>query len=377
MATTQKVLSISNSESPRRLAALCALFFAPLAALAGFSVIALDLSGELMAPREIVKRQSSSPAIYYPLYQPKSPYPSYKLAAIVARRPEVLVLGDSRGFSIRSEFATNPEKFYNGTLIGAGQIGVIRGLLEHLPPDQLPRQAILVIDPWWFRQGVSIDPEDNYFEPASRIEVVNFAWRNGMYLGLRDRLRPQPAEYIGENAYLQHRGLRPDGSFRSVLPWLGNPAELPQAVKYEIDKVDAWSAAGHTGMSQESVREMERLLAFCDTHRIRTIGYLSTLHPALYEAARQDPRLNFYWELEQVLIPVFQRHAARFFDLQNASNTGCTKSEYLDLLHESEVCTVRVLKAMAKRDSSINEIFRVAEFDHWLNERRSNWELAF
>ena len=330
-----------------------------------------------MAPRDVVNRQNRSRAIYYPVYQPKSPYPSYKLAAIAARRPELLVLGDSRGFSIRGELANKPEKFYNATLIGATRIGIIRGLLEHLPPDQLPRQAIVVIDPWWFRQGVSIDPDEDYFEAASRIEVVNFAWRNGVYLGLRDHLRPRPAEYIGENAYLQHRGLRPDGSFRSAIPWLGSPAGLPQAVREEMGKVDVWSRAGYFGMSHEAVQEIERLLTFCETHRIQIIGYLSTLHPALYEAARQDPRLNFYWDLQHVLMPVFERHAARFFDLQSSAITGCTTTEYVDLLHESEVCTVRVLKAMAKRDASISDIFRVAEFDYWLEERRSEWELAF
>jgi len=378
MATTQKALSTSNSESPLRLAARCGLFFAPLAALLGFAAVTLYVAGELMPPRDLVSRQAVSPAIYYPIYQPKSPYPSYKIEAVTQRRPEVLILGDSRGFSIRSEFALAPEKFYNATLIGANEIGTVRAFLEHLPQRQLPRQAILVIDPWWFRQGAKIHPVDDYFDPASRMEVFNFAWRNGIYWGLLHSLFSQPAEYIGVNATLQHAGFRADGSFRAGLRWLAlDPNSQSLALKGEMDKVDQWSRSGHAGMSADAVDEIRRLLSFCKTHHVRLIAYLTALHPTLYQAARQDRRLDYFWDLKRVLNPLFQENGARFFEFQDPSVANCGAPEYLDILHESEVCTVRVLRAMAQRDPSVAEIFKVQKFEALLDHRASDWQLGF
>jgi len=331
-----------------------------------------------MPPSELVTRQSVSPAIYYPLYQPKSPYPSYKIEAVTRRDPDVLILGDSRGFSIRSEFAVAPERFYNATLIGAAEVGIVRAFLEHLPQQKLPRQAILVIDPWWFRQGAKVHPVDDYFAAASRMEIVNFGWRNGIYWASRHALLSPPAEYIGVNAQLEHGGFRADGSFRAGLRWLGLDSDSQgRALKDELDKVDQWSRSGHSGMSADAVDEMRRLLAFCENHHVQLIGYLTALHPTLYQAARADRRLDYFWNLKHVLNPLFQEHGARFFEFQDPSGPACGTPEYLDILHESEVCTVRVLRLMAQRDPSVAEIFKVQKFEDLLGHRTSEWQLGF
>lgn len=60
-------------------------------------------------------------ALYYLLCQPKPVYPNYKPPGASRRHSEVLVLGASRGFSVRREFVSVPENlFYNAAMIGVG-----------------------------------------------------------------------------------------------------------------------------------------------------------------------------------------------------------------------------------------------------------------
>jgi len=329
-----------------------------------------------MSPGEVVERQQASPAIYYPLYQPKSAYPSYKLAAVARRQPDILVLGSSRGFSIRSEFAREPRAFYNGTLIAADKLGIVRQFLERM--NHLPREVILTVDPWWFRKNATLQPEQDYFAPASRLEIINFAWRNGVSLGLRNRLSGGPADLIGANAKRQHSGLRADGSFLAGQRWLDSVPHLLEDQLSDIDaQADPWFHPAPPGLSTPALEEMRHFLLDCSAHGIRVVAYMPTFHPALYRAIRSDPRLDYYWQVAPALAPLFQEQGADFFEFQDPAQVGCGSAEYLDGFHESDVCTIRVLLTIAKRDAVASSVFSVEKLERFLKNRVSDWQLGF
>ena len=376
MVITQKASSTSSSNAALRFALRCVLFFAPIAAALAFAVLSLWLSGELASPREVIDIQKASPALYYPKYTPKSPYPAYKVEGASLRHPRVLVLGSSRGFSIRSEFAREPQAFYNAAMFGADQIGVIRQFLEQLPPGSQPQVVILIADPWWFRGGAEVRPEPGYFEPASRMQIIDFAWRNGMSWGVRQGLSARPANLIGINAQMQHSGLRPDGSFHAGKRWLDNPNDSEDYLKDLRNHAGPWFSPGPRQLSTEAVAELKRFLAYSAAHRIQVIAYMSTFHPVIYAAIQRDPQLNYYWHVAPVLAPVFRDAGASFSELQDPAQAGCSAAEYLDHLHESEVCTVRVLLDLSQSDPHIGEVFNLPRLRSLLDNRASSWQLG-
>jgi hypothetical protein len=378
MVITQKDSSTSSSKSVAgRFVLRCAAFFAPLAAALVFSALSLKMAGELDSPAEVVTIQSSTPALYYPLYQPKSAYPAYKLEGARRRQPSILILGSSRGFSIRGEFARDPHSLYNATLFGADQVGIMRRFLEHLPQDRLPRTVIWTVDPWWFHSGAVVAPDAKYFEPATRMEILDFAWRNGISWGVHHRFSPGPANLIGANAKLQHSGLRPDGSFQAGERWLDTiPNLLNTQLSDERNQADPWFHPASGEISAPAIDEARRFLAYCKSHGIEVIGYMSTFHPALYAAMRSDPRLDYYWRVGPALAPIFRENGAEFFEFQDPAQIGCAASEYLDAFHESEVCTIRVLLTMSKSSARIRSLFDVENLQRWLDHRTSDWQLG-
>jgi len=362
-----------------RFALRCALFFAPLVGMLIFSAISLRIVGELMTPERVLALQASAPALYYPLYQPKSAYPSYKLLGAIKRHPDVLALGSSRIFSIRGEFLRESEsQFYNASMFGLTPIGGMRMFLEQIPPNQLPRYLLLDVDPWWFREDAQIQPEPDYFRPSSQLQILDFAWRNGIYCGTQRWLLSAPANLIGVDARLQGSGLRADGSFSARQRWLDSiPDLLASQLKNVGEGTDEEFRHGSPGVAQDAIEEMQRLLNYCSAHHILVVGYLSTYHPRLYHALRGDARQDYLWRVAPALAKQFQGSGALLFDFQDPSGIGCQAGEYLDALHESEVCTAKALLAMASRDARAAAVFDAPKLQGFLSHRRSEWQLGF
>jgi hypothetical protein len=383
MATLPKVSFTLSSDTSRaqpmvRFALRCALFFAPLAAVVALAAAVLSIVGELMPAERVLELQKSAPVLYDPMYQPKSAYPAYKLLGTSKRHPEVLALGTSRILELRNEFVRESgPRFYNGYMYSA-PIGAMRGFLEHLPPGQLPHVLILDIDPWWFRDRAQIEPEPGYFEPSSRLQIIDFAWRNGLYLTTQRWALFASPNLIGGSARLNGSGLRADGSLFLERRFFDEVPNLLQRQLQDVrDGADTRLLRGSTGLSQDAIEEMQRLLSYCSSHHILLIGYLSSYHPALYDALKSDPRQAYIWRIAPVLARLFQEKGAVFFDLQDPAAIGCGAAEYLDVGHESDVCTAKAVIAMASRDSRAAAVFDAGKLEGFLNHRRSDWQLGF
>ena len=354
----------------------CALFFAPLAGIIALAAVSLSIVGELTTPEDVLARQKSGRVLFEQMYQPKNNYPAYKLLASVQHRPEILALGTSRILSLRSEFIRGSKRFYNGFINGA-PVGVMRGFLEHLPADALPRVLILDIDPWWFREKATIQPKPGYYQASSQMEILDLDWRKGLYLlTQRWAMRAGP-NLIGGSARLNKSGLKEDGStYHDSRLFDRDPNLLEKQLNDVRQGTDFSFLDGSVGVSQKSVDEMQRLLDYCSAHHILLIAYSSPYHPKVYELLRNLPRQAYIWHVQATLRPMFHKAGAALFDLQNPAEVGCPASEFLDIGHESEVCTARVVIAMAKRDTRAASIFDSEKIQAYLGHRRNEWLLG-
>jgi hypothetical protein len=130
-------------------------------------------------------------------------------------------------------------------------------------------------------------------------------------------------------------------------------------------------------LSPAALEEIEQLLIFSSKHNMEVIGYLSPFHPALYDALQKDTQLTYYWRVAPALAQLFKQHNGAFLDFQDPATIGCTSPEFLDALHDSEVCTVRALIAMAQRDAMARRVFDEKKLKEFLVRRKSDWELGF
>jgi hypothetical protein len=369
---------ISRFESMGWFGLKCALFFAPLLALLTLSAVSLSIVGELTTPEHVLALQRSAPVLFDQMYQPKNTYPAYKLLGARETRPRVLALGTSRIFGLRHEFVReSAAPFYNGYIFSA-RVGAMRKFLEHLPSDQLPHSVILDIDPWWFDEHAEIQPPPDYFEYPSQMQILDFAWRNGLYLVTQQWAMRAPPNLIGGSARLNKSGLRADGSLYSDFRFLDRVPHLLEKQMNEVrEGSDERFPRGSQTVSSAAVEEIQRLLDYCSAHHIQLLGYLSTFHPSMYRTLQQAPRVAYIWQLGSILAPKFQKAGAAFFDLQNPAVPGCQVSEYLDAFHESEVCTAKSLIFMARHDSRVAALIDAEKLEGFLSHRRSEWQLAF
>jgi hypothetical protein len=353
----------------------CALFFGPLVALLAFSAVSLHTAGELISPERVFELQESTAALYEPMYQPKSVYPTYKLLVTLKRHPDVLALGTSRVFCMRSEFIREPSNRFYNAYIFAAPLGALRQFLEQIPPNQLPRVLFVDIDPWWFRADAEVEPEAEYFRPSSQMQILDFAWRNGIYCGTQRWMYSAPPNFVGASAQLNRAGLEPDGSSTANVRFLDSvPGLLESQVKTVRQGTDFRFRVGSQGLSADAMEEMQRLLNYCSARNIMVIGYLSTYHPALYDALRSDSRMDYLWRVVPALAPRFHEAGALLFDFQNPASVGCQADEYLDAFHESEVCTAKVFLAMAHRDARTDAVLDAGKLEGLLSHRRSAWQ---
>lgn len=368
----------SNSESIARFGVKCALFFAPLAGVLALCAVSLSIVGELTTPEHVLALQKSEPVLFDQMYQPRNSYPAYKLLGTRERHPDVLALGTSRIFSLRNEFVRESgPRFYNGYVFSA-PVGAMRQFLERLPSNQLPHVLFLAIDPWWFDEHTQIEPPADYFEHPSQIQVLDFAWRNGLYLWTQRWAIRGPWNLIGGSARLTKSGLKADGSFYADSRYLDRvPNLLERQLEDLRDGTDERFLRGSQNTSGEAVEEMQRLLNYCSAHHILLIGYLPTFHPSMYAALRANPRAAYMWRVAPVLAPRFEKAGALFFDLQDPAGPGCQAGEYLDSFHESGVCTAKTLIAMVRQDPRVGAIVDARKLEGFLSHRRSEWQLGF
>lgn len=374
-----KGLSTSSSNALTRFSIRCALFFAPLAALLAVATGSLYYAGELTPVADVVEAQRRSPALYDPVGHPRSVVPKFKLLSAIARRPEILVLGSSRANSLRGEFVRPPsDRFYNAAVWSAESIGFARQFLQHLPEDCLPRHLLLDVDPWWFFKGVKVQPEPDFFRSSTPVEIIDFSWRTGLWWATQRQAYTSSRAKIGILAKEYDSGLRPDGSYLMGDRLFAIRENLEKDQLQMVEQgTDQWFPRVSAQLSDDALGELRRLLDYCAARQIAVVGYMSPLNPVLYDAVRRHRRLSLSLRVPSSLRPLFEQRGFVLLDLEDPALPGCTASEYIDLVHESEVCGARNLVTITRLDPTSRSFLDPEKLESLLTTRKSDWRFAF
>jgi len=367
--------STTNSESAGHFGLRCLLFFTPLLAALGLTLVMLQRAGELYTPDEIVEIQARSAVLSLPEFHNWGLYfPRFHFVGARSRRPRVLVFGSSRAKTVRSEFFRRPSEVFNAGIPATETVGAFQRFLAQLPDNQLPDHVLIDLDPWWFRQAATLDVADDFMRPYSTLEIIDFAWRRGFWWSLKELRHPvaEAPDYLGVQGKRERSGLRPDGSlYLSKREPDETAAEITQKLR---DGVRPFFHDTEE-LSPLALRELSRFLRFCQLHHVKVIGYTSSLKPSYFRPMRSDHRLDYYWKVPGAVKPLFEETGNEFHDFLDPDLLGCSDSQFLDPMHEAETCTLRLLTALSARSEAMAELVDTEHLQVLLAHRLSDWEL--
>lgn len=334
-----------------------ALFLAAPAAVLGFPVAALTLSGELTPVGAVVRLQQRHPDSLYGLaYTETASY--FKLESARKRRARVLVLGTSRALGFRAAFFDAPDAAFNA---GRGVVFLrhMRQFLDRLPKDGGPRFVLLVLDHNMFNEKwddrADEGPSPAIWDPGADnpLGATQASWRTvyGDYRGgkfsLRDLLGPR--RRVGLAARARGTGFRPDGSYRYAGPiederFAGTLSLVDRGVDRMIPCRDV-----HPGF----VKELEALLDELSRRGIAAAAVLPPFADPVRRRLLETGRHDYIAALPAALRPVFERRGVAFLDATDLSSLGGTSAEMLDGTHASEKACLRILLRLAGRSAAV------------------------
>lgn len=345
-----------------KLARALGLLAAPFACLYGFAWYVLSASGELEPVERVieVQRTSAGVVLFGPAYTDNTT--SYKLRAVLRRRPEVVVLGSSRVMPIRTEFFRRGVSFYNA---GARvrRVEYFNDFLERLPAGGEPRVIIAGLDQWLFAPGLIVPTgaalELTRPDPTpvqilgNRLRVIFRDYLVGKYT-LRGLMSEKSgALSFGTRARVQGRGFRNDGSYRFTVEADPEVQEkVFQAALRDMVAPGVMAYAPGLTVSSEVVGEVRRFLLACRARGIYVVGFLPPFRHRILEVLTSAPdRYGYLAKIAPTLAPVFEEAGFGFFDFSDLARLGASDEEALDTMHMSEKAYVRLFVEMVRRDA--------------------------
>jgi hypothetical protein len=185
-------------------------------------VLATYASGAVKFPSEIARLQSNDPrTVAY--IDDTSTWGDIKIHRLGLVKPEVIIIGSSRGAILRSEMM-RPYKFYNAALT-SWTFDEIADFIRRIPADATPRVIILTLDFFMFSDHYAhetnpfremlYDSPFNYYLRSFRAFVrsaAKYPFTLSLYAS-RQSNSSGTVEFIGSGAIVNRAGFRPDGSF--------------------------------------------------------------------------------------------------------------------------------------------------------------------
>lgn len=293
--------------------------------------------------------------------------PVQKLRDALERRPEVLVLGSSRVGAIRADMfagcAERPACFYNAA---SGMPTIRTGLdfMRALVPGSAPRVLILGIDVW------VLDPEhvrverDEYQlrrDLRGQLDHAVAVTRGALQVAATDRairdvllgLAPVSEGASGLAAIAHQVGYREDGS-------VGFPDEAWQRALAVGDagrseyylrlvRIGAFGFEPFEQADEGALRDLVELLSLARSAGTAVVAYTPPFSESLTAAMRAQPHYaGGVADVYATLARTFAAAGVPFLDRMSLAEYGCAADEHIDGAHTSEVCSARILLALAQ-----------------------------
>jgi hypothetical protein len=280
----------------------------------------------------------------------------FKLLIASSMSPDVLILGGSSSLQMRGEYFLVP--FYNA----AGSIGSIwhaTEFLRRLGPVHLPRVVVVGLHSYLFLE--SWKPNSHLFGgdfdvPVRKADIV-WSCARPVALHLLDgrvslrQVVDFPAHRVGLMVLFGSLGFRADGSYDrgKILP-------IPQRFEPQLTEVRWGSGYFPFGgeIAPKRVAELRQLLDYARAAGIHVVAYFPPVASAVRDAMFQSGgRFDYAFHAFHRLSPVFAEYGFTLLDATDLRTIDATDEEMLDGTHPSETADLRLLLALAARDSSL------------------------
>ena len=339
-------------------------------------------SGEAMPLAIIVERQQNEAGLIYAPAMTERIW-DYKLASYQARRPEILILGNSLMLQIRGAFFNKrPEAVYNAG-VGGWWLKQIVEFYRSL--DHAPDLIITLIDFGWFNGETAPDSVGTFFGPfradsygGARQALIETAHRLlGGKLSIPEILnRRDPVAYgqgLGLEAIARGTGYRADGSRQ--LSFMGESAALQGEKRASALEDFGFAGARFTPgsrVNEASFAMLNDFLAQVKADGVKLIGLTTPYHFEVQERMREA---GLFLNMELILTRTRESFAAIGFPYHHFGDMrayGASGSEWYDSHHLNESGALLVLSLLFERHPNLFDAYVDREVLGALRENISN-----
>jgi len=291
--------------------------------------------------------------------------PSYKLQAIKAYKPEVIVIGSSRSSQFRSLFFNqDPSIFYNASIFNWSQPSQLESFFDELIALDTPPQYVL----WGLNQAIF---SNQYVDTASNIqyEPDNFSTMR-LALGMWEQTtlmnynidmnaiinRTEPANNgraIGIDTFGQGNGWRNDGSFQFNATLLDNPdLKGSDGLPMQLNVTDLAVAINTNAiirgdsLNQDSIDALHRIINKAKANNIHVIGFFPPYAPSTNQEINARSDFDFLIQARESVPQLFASYDLTFFDFTDAEDWGIEDDMMTDYWHPSERASLMMYMAM-------------------------------
>lgn len=375
------------------LAARLALFAAPIILAALPAEVVFHRAGESWSAARVAEMQLSDPSLLYGRRHMSQDYQIFKALVVEARKPDVIVTGDSRSMEYR-DFMFHPieKRFYNagGMAQNNADLAAYAKLLEDAGTPA-PKTLILNVSPWWNVAAPSpLSSLSTARDAALTLPAHVFAirglyaewWRDGKVptrFFAPGFTRDAPGSYTAAGlSALDGHGFRADGSrmyytyveeYRKERKY--RDRETPPAIERFRRRDRQFDAASWSGWDRpEGVIEPLK--------RIRALGIevIVVLPPFSNELEREIARSAdlgpLYREYREVLPRELARIGVPCVSARSPASAGLTDGYMLDGFHPGEVFVSHIVERITASAAPGSVLKRVDA--GYIEKRRSEKE---
>jgi len=351
------------------------LFVSPVIIIVFFGIFLLWYTGEFYTD-EMIKQlhEDNIEFMYEKSYLSYADDPGVQI--FKDKKPNIVVLGNSRVLQFRKEFFNQEFSFYNYS-----RIGTMKDLVEFwnmLKDNKINPEIIIVgLEQSYFlhtssggggKNFTGLKNNKNFVGKKQSTTENNLIIITGI---VRDILngkinlvrlwknRNSDVKYVGMAAAVLHQGIRRDGSrsYGDMVADYRNPKHDDYKFSQTFKEIE-WSF-GHysqaTDFSLDTISILENFLKVTSEKGIHVVAFLPPYAPSVFEKVNNKFKnnLDVYAYMKKIaprLNNIFQKYEHSFFNLSDPEKNNLSDEHFIDGNHAAEPAYALITLYMSERD---------------------------
>ncbi|MDB5256716.1 MAG: hypothetical protein JWM14_1411 [Chitinophagaceae bacterium] len=276
----------------------------------------------------------------------------------------LLALGSSRVLQFRKEMFDS--SFYNAGYT-ISRISDFIPFLDRMPHDKHPDYLVIGLDQWMFNSKWDSSASSMIYQDTSQSfdKIPTFKVILNVYSDLYSEkillnALAQKSRYnkVGLNAVMNNSGFRKDGSMCYGDKLLTNDTTVEDYLyKDTYRRIRDGNRRFEYGenLSVTSIRELERLLAYCKLHNIYVVAFLPPFADQVYDKMKSSGNYEYIDKLPIALTPLFARYNFEWYDFSTVKKCNSDDEETLDGFHGGELTYQKMVIQMLENGSKLNK----------------------